>query len=323
MHKDEQEPGTESIDHSSASTSEEAASSSAAAPTVQVHVKTDRIPLVSATNWTTGLISSAVIAVVMLISFLIGVETIFPGPPQPPAPAEAPAATAPSTADAPESAATAPKATTEESTPPAPSEPTKDTKDPAPSTDSTDSSKESAPAKEADATTPSKTSLRGGSDGAVETAAAQPLLLSRLARSSAMVSADPSESEADDDRPGFFSRIVLYIKFFILVCLSAILASVVLGGLALVVDRPLGDFKAAVSRVILCCWISTLALFVPAPEAWLRDLIHYAVAAVLFWIMGMLILKLSPRLSGALLGGTVALLAATAIGSRIVVWATW
>ena len=92
---------------------------------------------------------------------------------------------------------------------------------------------------------------------------------------------------------------------------------------ALVVDRPLGHFKAAIARVILCAWLSTLALFVPVSEAWLRDLVHYAVAALFFWITGMLILKLSPRLAGALLGGTVALLAATAIGSRIVVWATW
>ena len=91
----------------------------------------------------------------------------------------------------------------------------------------------------------------------------------------------------------------------------------------MITDRPLGDFKGAFSRVCLSCWIATLALFVPISEAWLRDLIHYAVAALLFWLMGMLILSLSPRLSGTLLGGTVALLAVTAIGSRIVVWATW
>ena len=318
MHKDEQEPGTDPIDHTDTSSSTEAPPTSSVAPTVQVHVQTERIPLVSATNWSSALIASAVIAVVMLIAFLIGVQTIFPGPPSVTASVEAPAVTD----------TVAPQAVTDDPPKATADEKPTEAKDPTPATkpaDPADSSKESVPAappaKDATAAPPTKTSTRGLGDHSIS--GARPLLLSRLARSAAVADEVPSEAEASDDRAGFFGRIVLYIKFFILVCLSAILASVVLGGLALVVDRPLGDFKAAVSRVILCCWISTLALFVPSPEPWLRDLIHYAAAAVLFWLMGMLILKLSPRLSGALLGGTVALLAATAIGSRIVVWATW
>ena len=321
MHKDEQEPGTTPIDHPAASTAEEASATSVATPAVQVHVHSERIPLVSGENWTTPLIASAVIAVVMLVSFLVGVETIFPGPPPveaPAAPAEVPVTTpAPTATDAkPEGESS--EAATNESTkkPDAPSSPsaatTEESSSPASGT-SGDSGSEPAP---------SKTSLQGVAAGESNPGTA-PLLLSRLAVSSVAEDADTAATDDGGDRPGFFGRIVLFIKFFVLVSLSGVLASVVLGGLALVVDRPLGEFKAAISRVILCSWLSTLALFVPVSEAWLRDLVHYAVAALLFWITGMLILRLSPRLSGALLGGTVALLAATAIGSRIVVWATW
>ena len=316
MHKDEQEPGSTPIDHPAESTAEEASATSVAAPSVQVHVHSERIPLVSGGNWTTPLIASAVIVVVMLVSFLVGVETIFPGPPSVEAPA-APAATPAPTATDAKPEGESPEATTNESAKPdAPSSPpaatTKESSPPATGT-SGDSGSEPAP---------SKTSLPGV-DGGESNPGTAPLLLSRLAVSSVAEDADTAATDDRGDRPGFFGRIVLFIKFFVLVSLSGVLASVVLGGLALVVDRPLGDFKAAISRVILCSWLSTLALFVPVSEAWLRDLVHYAVAALLFWITGMLILRLSPRLSGALLGGTVALLAATAIGSRIVVWATW
>ena len=147
------------------------------------------------------------------------------------------------------------------------------------------------------------------------------LLLSRLVASKSE-SGDASAGSGSD-RPGFFGRIILFVKFLVLVCLGSCLGILALGGIALMVDRPIGHFKVACSRVCLCCWISTLALFVPSPEPWLRDLIHYASAALLFWIAGMLLLRLSPRLSAMLLGGTVALLAVAAIGSRVVVWATW
>lgn len=320
MHKDEQEPGSTPIDHPAASTAEEAAATSVATPAVQVHVHSERIPLVSGENWTTPLIASAVIAVVMLVSFLVGVETIFPGPPPveaPAAPAEVPVTTPASTATDAKPEGESPEAATNESIKPdAPSSPSAATsEESSPPATGTSGDSGSEPA-------PSKTSLQGvaGGESNPDTT---PLLLSRLAVSSVAEDADTGPTDDGGDRPGFFGRIVLFIKFFVLVSLSGVLASVVLGGLALVVDRPLGDFKAAISRVILCSWLSTLALFVPVSEAWLRDLVHYAVAALLFWITGMLILRLSPRLSGALLGGTVALLAATAIGSRIVVWATW
>lgn len=319
MHKDEQEPGSTPIDHPAASTAEEASSTSGTTPAVQVHVHSERIPLVSGENWAIPLITSAVIAVVMLISFLIGVETIFPGPPPPVAPVEVPATTPAPTATDAKPAGESPKPATTDSTNKT------DATSPASGTTSEDPSTPAAGASDDSASepAPSKTSLQGAADGRSVPGSAAPLLLSRLALSSVAEDQDSVESDDGGDRPGFFRRFVLYLKFFVLVTLSGVLASVVLGGLALVVDRPLGDFKAAISRVILCAWLSTLALFVPLSEVWLRDLVHYAVAALLFWITGMLILRLSPRLSGALLGGTVALLAATAIGSRIVVWATW
>ena len=310
MHEDEQQPGTESIDHQSASSATEAASISDASTTVNVSVSPERKELVSEGNWATSLLASGVIAVVMAVAFIIGVETIFPGPPTAAVSAEsteAPVVEQPATS-ASDAAKTDPKASPaskddgSKETPPASTE-----TDPDPKT-----TQEPA--------TPSKTSLEKSIE-APPLPSDPRLLLTRVVRVSA--SEDAANADSGSDRPGVFGRFLLFIKFLILVCLSAILAMVSLGGLALMTDRPLGDFKAACAKVLLTCWIATLALFVPSPEPWLRDLIHYAAAAALFWLAGMLLLRLTPRLSATLLGGTVALLAVTAIGSRIVVWATW
>ncbi len=98
---------------------------------------------------------------------------------------------------------------------------------------------------------------------------------------------------------------------------------VVLGGLALSLDRPLGSLPTAISQMLACCCLSTLALLVPAPTEWLLAPIHYVVAAIIFWASTIIFFRLAPRSAGFLLGGTMALLAVTAIGSQIVVWATW
>ena len=306
MHEDEQEPGTDPIDHQSASSAAEGASISDASTTVNVSVTPERKALVSEGNWTTSLLASGVIAVVMAVAFIIGVETIFPGPPTAAVSAEAteaPVVEQPATS-ASDAAKTDPEA------PPASEDAA--SKGAAPASTET----EPNPKTTQEPVTPSKTSLEAplrSSDSR--------LLLTRVVRVSD--SEDTTNADSGSDRPGVFGRFLLFIKFLILVCLSAVLAMVSLGGLALMTDRPLGDFKAACAKVLLTCWIATLALFVPSPEPWLRDLIHYAAAAALFWLAGMFLLRLTPRLSATLLGGTVALLAVTAIGSRIVVWATW
>ena len=318
MHKDEQEPGTDSIDHSTDSSSTEETPVSDSPPTVSVHLHSERKALVSSENWTTPMLASGVIAVVMALAFLFGVDSIFPSPhPVVAAVESAPAASSTESATPAESTtdSTAKDASPPEST----AKPATNSAAPTAPSDPPAKPKEAAPSKESEPAPASTKTSRGSTEG--RSSAPAPLLLVHLVKSTSEEAAEAS-AEASD-RPGFFGRLVLYIKFFILVCLSAVLAMVALGGLALMTDRPLGDFKGAFSRVCLSCWIATLALFVPISEAWLRDLIHYAVAALLFWLMGMLILRLSPRLSGTLLGGTVALLAVTAIGSRIVVWATW
>ena len=318
MHKDEQEPGTDSIDHSTDSSSTEETPVSDSPPTVSVHLHAERKALVSSENWTTPMLASGVIAVVMAVAFLFGVDSIFPSPRPAVASVEsAPAVPAAESATPAESTTETPAkdATKSEST----AQPATNSGGEAGPSDPAPKPEEATPSKESESAPASTKTSRRSTEG--RSSAPAPLLLVHLVESTSEEAAAAS-AEASD-RPGFFGRLVLYIKFFILVCLSAVLAMVALGGLALITDRPLGDFKGAFSRVCLSCWIATLALFVPISEAWLRDLIHYAVAALLFWLMGMLILRLSPRLSGTLLGGTVALLAVTAIGSRIVVWATW
>ena len=344
MHDEEHETDSSLIDNHGTSSANEDLADPTPAPSVQVHVHPDRARLVSGENWANSLIASGIIALVMAISFLVGVDSIFPVPQPPPsatsgeAPGSesSPATSADQAVDQAAESAPATAPSNVESAPPAKEAPTpnsetpppatsRDSGDPAPATDAeggtpgseATSAKQApdaakAPSKSPSAGTTSRledTRLRGPGD--------QRLLLARVSILEASGGADAG------DRPGFFGRVVLFVKFLFLVCLGTVLAVVALGGIALMSDRPLGDFKAAVARVSLCCWIATLALFVPSPEPWLRDPIHYASAALLFWISGMLLLRLSPRHSATLLAGTVALLAVTAIGSRVVVWATW
>jgi hypothetical protein len=93
--------------------------------------------------------------------------------------------------------------------------------------------------------------------------------------------------------------------------------------MALGQDRPLGNPKSALCRLFACSWLATLSLLVPFPVEWLLATVHYVLAAVIFWIVSMVWFHLTPRRATVLLGGTMALLAATALGARLVVWATW
>ena len=336
MHDEEHETDSSSIDNQGTPSANEEATDSTSAPSVQVHVHSERPRLIIGENWTSPLIASGIIALVMGISFLVGVDSIFPVPPSP-TPAMSDDASG-SESNPATSADEAPKSASSnsEATPPTKpaSTPTVGTQPPGASGDSGDPSPASdtkgetpgskappaGPAPDASKAPPGAPS--GGKTSYLEDTRlrgpGEPRLL--LARVAIIAASDGGE---DGDRPGFFGRLVLFVKFLFLVCLGTVLAVVALGGIALMSDRPLGDFKAAAARVSLCCWIATLALFVPSPEPWLRDPIHYACAALLFWISGMLLLRLSPRHSATLLAGTVALLAVTAIGSRVVVWATW
>ncbi|MED6306982.1 MAG: hypothetical protein VX563_03165 [Planctomycetota bacterium] len=340
MHDGEHETDPSSIDNHGTSSAYEGGSDSTTAPSVQVHVHPDRTRLISGENWTSPLIASGIIALVMAISFLAGVDSIFPVPPPPSSSTSVEAPSAESSPATSADQATMPVPATAppnpETTPPAKESPSPkaetpppgtsgDSRDPSPAPDAkgeTTDPKASSATQAPDASNAPPAASSGGKTSYLEDTRLRGPEETRLllARVSIL---EASGGGGTGDRPGFFGRLVLFVKFLFLVCLGTVLAVVALGGIALMSDRPLGDFKAAAARVSLCCWISTLALFVPSPEPWLRDPIHYASAALLFWISGMLLLRLSPRHSATLLAGTVALLAVTAIGSRVVVWATW
>ena len=336
MHDEEHGTDSSSIDNRETSSANEDATASTAAPSVQVHVHSERARLITGENWTNPLIASGIIALVMAISFLVGVESIFPVAPPPPSAMSDDASVSESNPATSADQSAKPAASNSEATPPDKESSTPKAETPPPGTSG--NSGDSSPAPDAKGGTPDSKGTPAGQAPDTSKAPSEapsggktsysedtrlrdpgdPRLL--MARVSILEASGVGEA---GDRPGFFGRLVLFVKFLFLVGLGTVLAVVALGGIALMSDRPLGDFKAAVARVSLCSWIATLALFVPSPEPWLRDPIHYASAALLFWISGMVLLRLSPRHSATLLAGTVALLAVTAIGSRVVVWATW
>ena len=116
---------------------------------------------------------------------------------------------------------------------------------------------------------------------------------------------------------------MILIKFVVVLLLGVGCGVVALGGLALSLDRPLGSIGTAVSRLLACAWLGSLALLVPSPEPWLLTPIHYGLAGLLLWGSLMLFFRLSPRNAAILLGGTVSLLAVTVLGSSVVLWAAW
>jgi hypothetical protein len=118
-------------------------------------------------------------------------------------------------------------------------------------------------------------------------------------------------------------RVLDFIQFFVLILIGVICGLISLGCLALISDRPFGDLKTSIIGISACLWFSALALFVPSPERFLLDPIQYSVAGLILWLSSSLILGLGYRVGLSFTGGTVATLGIMALGSRIVVWATW
>ena len=116
---------------------------------------------------------------------------------------------------------------------------------------------------------------------------------------------------------------VFVVQFAVLLLIGVICGLISLGCLALISDRPFGDLKTGIIGVSACLWLSALALFVPAPERYLIDPIQYSVAGVILWISSSWLLGLGTRIGLSFSGGTVAALGIMALGSRVVVWATW
>ena len=119
------------------------------------------------------------------------------------------------------------------------------------------------------------------------------------------------------------ARILDFVQFSVLLLIGVICGLISLGCLALISDRPFGNFMAAIIGISACLWLSGLALFVPAPERYLSDPIQYSVAGLILWISSSWLLGLGTRVGLSFTGGTVAALGIMALGSRIVVWATW
>jgi hypothetical protein len=118
-------------------------------------------------------------------------------------------------------------------------------------------------------------------------------------------------------------RVMLFLKLAIIIFLATGCGLVSLGFVALSVDRPIASWPTAAARMLGCTWLAALGLLIPAPTAWLQNPMHLALIALFFWIITMLFFKISARAAATLLGGTMALLAITALGSQVVTWATW
>ena len=118
-------------------------------------------------------------------------------------------------------------------------------------------------------------------------------------------------------------RVVDFVQFFALILIGVLCGLISLGCLALISDRPFGDLKTGIIGISACLWLSALALFVPSPERFLLDPIHYSVGGLVLWLSSSWILGLGTRVGLSFTGGTVATLGIMALGSRIVVWATW
>ena len=129
--------------------------------------------------------------------------------------------------------------------------------------------------------------------------------------------------ETGDDGVSTAVRILDFVQFSVLLLIGVVCGLVSLGCLALISDRPFGDFKTGIIGVSACLWLSALALFVPAPEFYLIDPIQYSVAAIILWASSTWLLGLGARVGFSFSGGLIAALGIMALGSRIVVWATW
>ena len=261
----------------------------------------DRSPIVRTGHDGIALVIAGIVAAIMTVAFVIGAESIFP----------VPASNEPSKVSS--TSATEPVA----DTPAAPTEAT--TEKPA-------ASKEEKPAEEKPPDSkPAESSSPESSASAariVRPAHGTALLLlsTTLIHASSEQASDASSS---DSGVSIFSRISFLIKLVVLVCLGTLCGLVVLGAMALRQDRPLGNPRSAFCRLFACCWLATLSLLVPFQVEWLLSIVHYLVAAIIFWIVSMVWFNLTPRLASVLLGGTMALLAAMALGARLVVWTTW
>lgn len=138
----------------------------------------------------------------------------------------------------------------------------------------------------------------------------------------------PSKTEASIEVArhsgvSFPMRVFEFFQFFVLILIGVICGLISLGCLALISDRPFGDFMTGIIGISACLWLSALALFVPAPEPFLLDPIQYSAAGLLLWLASKWLLGLDGRIGLSFTGGTVAALGIMALGSRIVVWATW
>ena len=127
--------------------------------------------------------------------------------------------------------------------------------------------------------------------------------------------------EAPD--PTTMQRVMLFLKLAIIIFLATGCGLVSLGFVALSVDRPIASWPNAAARMLACTWVAALGVLIPAPTAWLQNPMQLALIALFFWIATWLFFKLSARATATLLGGTMALLAITALGSQVVTWATW
>ena len=260
----------------------------------------DRRPLANSGQYLLPLILSGVIATIMVVAFVSGFESIFPGAPAPVTPATVPATTS-------EAAGT--------TAPPAEGSDTK----PAPSTAPPAASETSDEAAPAD----SKAGSEPGDSSEKKTSGRQKLLFSPFLASLVLVQPAEAPDAASSDRPGPFGRLMIYIKFVVLILLGVGCGMVALGGLALSMDRPLGSPATAASRMFLAGWLTTLALLIPAPYTWMLEPLHYIVGALIFWVSIKFLFRLSFQQAAMLLGATMSLLAITVLGSWVVLWAAW
>ncbi len=136
-------------------------------------------------------------------------------------------------------------------------------------------------------------------------------------------STESASIQTTSDGVSLPARILDFVQFSVLLLIGVICGLISLGCLALISDRPFGDFMAAIIGISACLWVSGLALFVPAPEPYLSDPIQYSVAGIILWLSSSWLLGLGSRVGLSFTGGTVAALGIMALGSRVVVWATW
>jgi hypothetical protein len=134
---------------------------------------------------------------------------------------------------------------------------------------------------------------------------------------------EPAIVATDQSDISFPVRVLDFVQFFVLILIGVICGLISLGCLALISDRPFGDFITGIIGISACLWLSALALFVPSPERFLLDPIQYSVAGLILWLSSSWLLGLGARIGLSFTGGTVAALGIMALGSRVVVWATW